>query len=153
MHKTSSGNIPIFAHIADTVANSSSDVPSVTRESSRRSSRGSARIGSVTVTEFSNLDGQPVSAFRERVEIGSLLDTRLRMRRSVTLEMERGDDFYVAKCAELNEYGYGTDPTWAIEDARRAIAELYWELKENQDRLGADLAKTWQRLSELVYEA
>ena len=75
------------------------------------------------------------------------------MRRSLTLEIERYGDSYIARCSALNKSGYGDDPARAVQDVRRTIAELYWGLKEEQDRLGADLAKTWQRLSELVYEA
>lgn len=89
----------------------------------------------------------------DRIEIGTLLDTRLRMRGSLTLEMEQEGEFYIAKCDELNEFGYDYDPIGAVQDIRATIAELYWELKENQDRLGADLAQTWQKLSQLVYEA
>lgn len=87
------------------------------------------------------------------IAIGSLLDTRLRMRRPLTLEMDQEGEFYIAKCDELNEFGYDYDPIGAVQDVRVSIAELYWELKENQHRLGADLAETWRRLSELVYEA
>lgn len=87
------------------------------------------------------------------IAIGSLLDTRLRMRGTLTLEMEQEGEFYIAKCDELNEFGYDYDPIGAVQDVRVSIAELYWELKENQHRLGADLAETWRRLSELVYEA
>ena len=94
---------------------------------------------------------QPLN--RDRVEIGSLLDTRLRMRGTLTLEMEQEGEFYIAKCDELNEFGYDYDPIGAVQDVRVSIAELYWELKENQHRLGADLAETWRKLSELVYEA
>lgn len=90
---------------------------------------------------------------RDHIEIGSLLDHRLRMRGSITLQMERDGEFYVASSEELNEYGYGADPISAVQDARNTIAELYWELKENRDRLGAGLAETWEILSELIFEA
>ena len=99
------------------------------------------------------IEGTFESLSHDRIEIASLLDTRLRMNGSLTLEMEQEGEFYIAKCDELNEFGYDYDPIGAVQDIRATIAELYWELKENQDRLGADLAKTWQRLSELVYEA
>ena len=48
--------------------------------------------------------------------------------------------------------GYGTDPIGAVEDLRQTLAELYWALKGDQERLGLDLADTWRKLSELVYE-
>ena len=153
MPKKSSGNVRFSSHVAESSANYDSDVRTGARESSRRSSGASAHTGPVRVKDSSNPDGELISAYRDRVEIGSLLDTRLRMRRSLTLEIERHGDSYVAKCSTLNKSGYGDDPSQAVQNIRRTIAELYWELKGDQDRLGPDLAKTWQRLSELVYEA
>ena len=76
----------------------------------------------------------------------------LRVRGPLTLELEQEGEFYIAKCDELNEFGYGADPTSAVQDIRNTIAEFYWSLKEDQERLGPDLTNTWQRLSELVYE-
>ena len=87
-----------------------------------------------------------------QIQIGSLLDHRLRMYEPITLEMEREGEFFIAKYEELDEYGYGTDPISAVQDARKTIAELYWQLKEHEERLGSDLTKTWRKLSALVYE-
>ncbi len=94
----------------------------------------------------------PESAARDKIRIGSLLDHRLRMQESLTLEIEQEGEFYIAKYEELNEFGYGLDPISAVQDVRITIAELYWQLKKDRERLGSDLAKTWQRLSELVSE-
>lgn len=99
------------------------------------------------------VDEPPRESFLyKRVQIGSLLDPRLRLREPVTLKMEQDDEFHVAWCEELNEYGYGLDPIGAVQDARNTIAELYWQLKAEQERLGPDLADTWKKLSVLVYE-
>lgn len=87
------------------------------------------------------------------VQIGSLLDARLRMSRPVTLAIEKDEDFFVAWHEELQEFGYGANPISAVQDFRNTLAQLYWQLKEDQDRLGADLFETWKRLSSLVYEA
>lgn len=103
--------------------------------------------------EFNEVTDNLGSAVHDQIQIGSLLDSRLRMREPLTLVMEQEGEFYIAKCDELNEFGYGADPIGSVQDVRKTIAELYWQLKENQDRLGSDLTKTWQRLSELVYEA
>jgi hypothetical protein len=94
----------------------------------------------------------PGAVAHSQIQIGSLLDHRLRMVGPVTLELEQEDEFYVARCDNLDEYGYGFDPISAVQDIRKTIAELYWQLKDDQDRLGPDLARTWQRLTELVYE-
>lgn len=89
----------------------------------------------------------------DRVRVGSLLDARLRMSQPVTLVIEKDEDFFVAWHEELQEFGYGTDPISAVQDFRNTMAQLYWQLKEDQHRLGADLLGTWERLSTLVYEA
>ena len=153
MRKKSSSYVRISTRATGSEVGSCPDRPTDKRETSRRSPGGLIRVDAVRTPDLSGPAGQPISAFQPHVEIGSLLDTRLRLRGVLTLDMEREGDSYVATCSDLNEFGYGNDPTRAIEDARRSIAELYWELKENQHRLGADLAETWRRLSELVYEA
>ena len=88
-----------------------------------------------------------------QVQIGSLLDSRLRVQGTLVLNIERDGEFYIATCDQFDEYGYGTDAINAVQDARTTIAELYWELKENQGRLGSDLERTWQALSAQIYEA
>ena len=89
----------------------------------------------------------------DRVSIGSLLDVRLRMREVITLVLQREDEFYIARYDELNEFGYGHSPIDAVQDFRRTLGELYWSLRDNQKRLGPDLASTWGLLSALVYVA
>ena len=87
------------------------------------------------------------------VQIGSLLDSRLRMSQPVTLVIEKDEDFFVAWHEELQEFGYGADPISAVQDFRNSMAQLYWQLKEDHHRLGANLFDTWEKLSTLVYEA
>jgi hypothetical protein len=127
---------------------------------------GAAQTEELTNVEFDQIEHPPQyqpgevsktsaslgSAVHNQIEIGSLLDNRLRMREPLILEIEREEEFYIAKSKELNEFGYGMDPISAVQDMRNTLAELYWQLKENQDRLGSDLARTWERLSSLVYE-
>ena len=87
------------------------------------------------------------------IEIGSLLDHRLRMSKPIILDMERENKFYIAKYNDLDEFGYGTDPVSAVQDFRKTIAELYWQLKEDEERVGSDLTRIWRKLTALVYEA
>ncbi len=89
----------------------------------------------------------------DSVQIGSLLDSRLRMHSAVTISLEQEGPWHVAYCEDLNEFGYGTDPLSAVQDLRQTLAELYWELKSDRERLGQDLAQTWDRLSALIFEA
>lgn len=98
-------------------------------------------------------DAQIISAAHDQILIGSLLDTRLRMREPINVHMEQEGKFYLAKFDDLNEFGYGYDPIQAVQDLRNTLAELYWSLKAEQEHLGTDLANTWAKLQELVYEA
>lgn len=79
--------------------------------------------------------------------LGTLGDGRLRVRSPfmVTLTTENQD--YIAEVEELSEFGFGYNPTEAIADVRRAIAELYFTLEREQDRLGPDLIAVWGTLS------
>jgi hypothetical protein len=56
------------------------------------------------------------------------------------------EDQVAAEAEELNEFGYGDNPTEAISDLQRAIAELYFTLEEDQGRLGKGLQDVWQTL-------
>ena len=88
-----------------------------------------------------------------QVLVGSLLDPRLRVQGTLVLDIEQDGEFYIASCDQFDEYGYGTDVITAVQDVRNSMAELYWELRENSDRLGSDLERIWQALSAQIYVA
>ncbi len=85
-------------------------------------------------------------------ESGTLLDDRLRLLRPLTVRIEKENEFFIAGCEYLEEFGYNHDPMSALDDLRVTIAELYWSLKEQQGRLGADLAQIWVRMKEVIAE-
>lgn len=91
-----------------------------------------------------------ISAELPTVVIESLFDDRLLLRVPVTLELEQEGNFYIAKCDEFEEFGYGGNPFQAVDDFRQTLAELYWTLKEEQSRLAPGLAGVWQRLNQVV---
>jgi hypothetical protein len=93
------------------------------------------------------------SAIPDTLLLGNLFDLRLRLSNPLEVELEQEGEFYIAKCEYLQEFGYSTEAFGAVEDLKHALAELYWSLKGNQDRLGTDLADTWQKMDELIYEA
>lgn len=84
--------------------------------------------------------------------IGTLVDDRLHLRQAITVKMMKENEFYIAFCEKFQEYGYGNDPISAVDDLRLTLVELYWSLKENQDRLGVDLAKLWKSLQSYIEE-
>lgn len=86
------------------------------------------------------------------IELGHLRDGRLKLLAPISVSIARADDGISAYSQELNEYGFGDDFQEAVADLQRAIAELYFSLKEERDKLGADLRRTWEKLNPLVEE-
>jgi len=98
------------------------------------------------------LNAMKGSAAEKAVSIQNLLDDRLRLTTPVMLELEREGEFYIAKCDELEEYGYGYDPIEAVDDFRQTAAELYWTLKEEQSRLAPGMTQLWQKIQLFIEE-
>ena len=82
----------------------------------------------------------------ETMLLGALRDPRLRLIEPFTITFERENNDIVAYCEELEEFGFGTHLTEAIEDLQATTAELYFTLKEENDRLGSNLKRIWDSL-------
>ena len=59
----------------------------------------------------------------------------------------------VVEAPEINEFGFGDNLSEAMADLQAAIAELYFTLDAEQDRLGPDLAAVWATLSRRLRKA
>ena len=95
----------------------------------------------------------PISNTVDTIEIGSLLDTRLRLSEPIVVGIRAEGTSYVAECAEWDGVGTGADPITAIQSFRSIIATHYWELKENREQFTRDSDVSWQQLSALIYES
>ena len=84
--------------------------------------------------------------------VGALPDWRLRLRRPMTVVIEKDDAFWLATVRDLEEFGYGPDPMSSVEDLQMTIVELYWSLKADKNRLSANLKEIWGKLQDLVEE-
>jgi len=84
--------------------------------------------------------------------LGALRDPRLRLTVPLTVTFERENNDIVAYCEELEEFGFGVHLTEAIEDLQATIAELYFTLKEENDKLGSNLKRIWQSLRQKIKE-
>ena len=84
--------------------------------------------------------------------LGALRDPGLRLIVPLTVTFERENNDIVAYCEELEEFGFGTHLTEAIEDLQVAIAEFYFTLKEENDRLGSNLKRIWDSLRQKIKE-
>jgi hypothetical protein len=86
------------------------------------------------------------------LEIGTLLDDRLRVHGAINVAMEQEGETYIARCDSLDEFGYGETPFDAIDDLRMVIAELYWTLKAESRNLSPNMVRLWECLGKLVEE-
>ena len=88
-------------------------------------------------------DGDWAKALPATVMLGFLRDGRLRVRAAIEVAILEADGQIIAEAEELNEFGSGDNLTEAIIDLQHAIAELYFSLEEDKDRLGPGLEKVW----------
>lgn len=86
------------------------------------------------------------------VLIGRLPDARLRIVKAIPVRVESQQADVVVASDELDEFGEGDHLTAALDDFGRALSSLYWSLKADQQRLGADLYQTWRRLQTHLVE-
>jgi len=82
----------------------------------------------------------------QTLQLGTLRHPALRVIEpfAVSFAME-GEN--VRACAEeIDEFGFGASYSGALVDLQHAIAELYFTLEEDSERLGPDLARVWSVL-------
>lgn len=91
-------------------------------------------------------------ALPETMLLGALRDPRLRLVVPLTITFESENDDIIAHCEDLEEFGFGKHLTEAIEDLQVAIAELYFTLKQENNRLGSNLKRIWGSLRQKIKE-
>jgi len=85
-----------------------------------------------------------------KVLLGSLRDGRLRVFSPIKVRFIVEGNHVIAEATELNEFGFGANPSEALVDLQRAISELYFTLEQEQKRLGVDLQKVWGTLQKKI---
>jgi hypothetical protein len=103
------------------------------------------------VLEGRMLDSPRIEAL-EPILLGSLRDGRLRVHSPIKIKFTKEDKHVIAEVVEINEFGFGENPSEAIADLQRTIAELYFTLEKEQDRLGTDLRRVWAVLQEKIHK-
>ena len=88
-----------------------------------------------------------------RFLLGRLRDGRLRVAEPIEVVRTTEEGKCVVEAPELNEFGFGDNPSEAIADLQAAIAELYFTLDAEQGRLGPDLAAVRVTLSRKLRKA
>jgi hypothetical protein len=79
----------------------------------------------------------------ERLWLGALRDSRLRLVEALDVAITVEDGQVVAEAVEINEFGWGANVSEAILDLQRAVAELYFQLEADEHRLGSGLQAMW----------
>lgn len=77
------------------------------------------------------------------MKVGALRDGRLRVREPFSVRKRRENDDFTMEATEIGEFGFGKNPTEALADLQRAVAELFFYLECNQAQLGRDLERIW----------
>ena len=84
------------------------------------------------------------------VMVESLNDARLRVKEPIAVSVFETEGFIVAEAEELSECGDGVNQAEAIADLQYAIADLYFTLEADKDRLGPGLQRVWETLQNKV---
>lgn len=82
----------------------------------------------------------------------SLHSPSLKLNEPLAVHLEYDKEEVVAFCYDLDIFGYGETETEALEDLRKTILDLYYELKENKDNLGILPERVWNYFSSIVEE-
>ena len=82
--------------------------------------------------------------------LGSVCDGRLRVQLPIRVKFTQEGQNIIAKAVEFNEFGFGENPSEALVDLQHAIAELYFTLDKEHNRLGRDLQRVWAKLQKKI---
>lgn len=84
------------------------------------------------------------------IMLGHLRDGRLKVRKPFNVKMDLEGAQYVAEATELDEFGFGNNASEAIIDLQHAVAELYFTLQEEKEKLGPDLLRIWNVMEDKI---
>ena len=82
--------------------------------------------------------------------IGTIPHPALRLRAPLRVEIERQGGEVAVWSSDLEESGYGSHLTAAIEDFQRSIVELYLALAAQQDDLGPAMYSLWKQINSVI---
>jgi hypothetical protein len=68
----------------------------------------------------------------------------------IAVSLEYDCDQVIAYAHDLDVFGYGETESEALNDLRRTICDLYYELQEHQDALEGEAKAIWEYLSQII---
>jgi hypothetical protein len=95
---------------------------------------------------------EPSTVTPTEIMIGSLRDGRLRVMQPIRVKFSKDGAGFIAEAIDLNEFGFGGNQSEAVADLQHAIAELYFSLRDERNRLGPDLRRVWKKVDRAIIE-
>ena len=99
-----------------------------------------------TVMSTHKTGTQQASESRDSI-LDGLAHNGLRVVEPFKIQIDVVDGTVIVDAPEINEYGEGDTVEEAIKDLQASIVELFSDLDEDRDRLGADLASVYAILA------
>ena len=85
-----------------------------------------------------------------QMQLGRLLDGRLRIVEAFTITLSAVEGQSVAEAQEVGEIGVGRTQSEALRDLQATLGELYLTLEADSARLGVELLRTWEVLQRKI---
>lgn len=86
----------------------------------------------------------------KRVRLGVVNDSRLRLKHSIRVELAFNEGTCVASWPDIDEFGYGSNMSAALDDLGKTLAELYFRLHESDVSMSGDLARVRDKLDDFL---
>jgi hypothetical protein len=86
----------------------------------------------------------------KRIRFGGALHPKLRVTQPIPLDIKRSEKLVVVENQELEEFGSGVTLGDALADFGSGLAELFFRLEDDKDRLGPDLQRLRQVIARFV---
>ncbi len=99
---------------------------------------------------FAHVLKTPNAETQTEILLGTVRDGRLKVHSPIIVKFKYENEQVIAEAEEIDEFGFGNNPAEALADLQRAIAELYFTLEKEKDRLGVDLQRVWNILQEKI---
>ncbi len=81
---------------------------------------------------------------------GGRLDWRLRTARPFPVRIYKENDTYVVQCEEIEQFGYGSDMSEALDDFGKTVSEMYFYLADESGNLTDSMSERFSVLSRFI---
>lgn len=89
---------------------------------------------------------------RKTILLYSLHNLSLKLKEPLAVYLEEDSQEVITYCYDVDVFGHGETESEALEDLRKTISDLYFELECNKNNLGPYPEKIWDYLSNIVEE-